>query len=162
MITSHNFNQAYEQYTVGLIPFRLLQDQAAVMIGLCANTHPECSAALAITDPDIQWLLQQPEASLDYSNLLGGAMFVCETTIDLKQIEGCDFAWAESHGDWPNVTEIPMTWDNCCYLDEVSGEPQWVLFLMCWNNAGGPIYYVPKYLWQIARVSEHIALSNAA
>lgn len=83
MIILDNFNQAYQQHKIGLITFRLLQDQAAVMIGLCANPHPERSAALAITDPDIQWLLQQPETSLDYSNLLGGDVFVCETSIDL-------------------------------------------------------------------------------
>ena len=55
-----------------------------------------------------------------------------------------------------------MSWDACDYLPEGLGDPQWVMFLMCWNNAGGPVYYVPKHLWASARVEEHIALTELA
>lgn len=105
--------------------------------------------------------MQQPEATQDYGDYLGGYVYVCETDEDLLQIQGCDFEWAEAHdGNWPNVTDIAMPWDACTYLSEASGDPQWVIFLLCWNNAGGPVYYVPKHLWQQARVAEHIEATN--
>jgi hypothetical protein len=161
MITIHNFNEAYQQYQHGLIPYRLLQDQAAVMLGLCSNPSPNVANSLDINDSHINWLLQQEESAFDYSDLLGGYFYICESEDDLLQIHGCDFEWAEAHdGNWPNVTELPMSWDSCCYLQESAGEPQWVLFLLCWNNAGGPVYYVPKHLWSTARVTEHIAATG--
>ena len=163
MITIHNFNDAYQHYQSRLIPYRLLQDQAAVMLGLCSNPHPTVANALDITDDDIHWLLLQQEAAFAYSDFLGGNVYVCEIEADLKQIHGCDFTWAETHaGEWPNVTDLPMAWDSCCYLQEPLGEPQWVIFLLCWNNAGGAVYYVPKQLWATARVSEHIAATDNA
>jgi len=162
MITIHNFNEAHQQYQDGLIPYRLIQDQAAVMLGICSKPPQTVVNSLDITDNDIHWLLQQGEASVDYADFLGGNVYVCETEDDLKQIHGCDFEWAEAHGGvWPNVTDMPMSWDSCCYLQESVGEPQWVIFLLCWNNAGGHVYYVPKRLWSAARVTEHIAATEA-
>ena len=161
MIEIQCFNEAYQDYIQNKTSFRLLQDQAAVMIGLCQNTYEFNGMPEKITDVDIAWLLAQPEASLSYENLLGGSIYICETADDLLQIKGCDFEWAEAHdGNWPNVTDIAMSWDACNYLDEASGDPQWVIFLMCWNNAGGPVYYVPKRLWVKARVAEHIEETN--
>ncbi len=158
MITIHNFKEAYQQYQHGLIAYRLVQDQATVMLSLCSDPSTNDVNSQEVTDSHIDWLLQQDEAALDYSDLLGGYFYVCETEDDLLQILGCDFEWAEAHhGNWPNVTELAMSWDSCYYLDELAVEPQWVLFLLCWNNAGGPVYYVPKHLWSTARVSEHIA-----
>ena len=160
MITIHNFNEAYQQYKSGFIPLRLLQEQAQIMLSL--TTHPPMTHAYKITNDRIDWLIQQPEATQDYLTMLGGHCCICECEADLKQIVGCDFAWAETHGGWPNVTDLPMSWDNCCYLQEAKDEPQWVTFLMCWNNAGGPTYYVPKKLWDIARVEKHIVLTESA
>ena len=160
MITMHNFNEAHQHFKTGLIPYRLLQEQAQVMLSL--TLYQPLKNAYEITDDNICWLSQQPEAISDYSMMLGGNFCVCECEADLKQITGCDFEWAESHGYWPNVTDIPMSWDNCYYLQEATGEPQWVNFLMCWNNAGGSVYFVPKHLWAIARVDEHIALTEMA
>lgn len=163
MIEIHNFNALHQHYKSGLIPYRLLQDQAAVMLGICSNPRPTVANASDITNDDINWLLQQDEAAADYSDFLGGNVYVCEAEADLLKIHGCDFEWAESHGGfWPNVTEMPMSWDSCNYLQEPKGGPQWVIFLLCWNNAGGHIYYVPKHLWQVARVIEHIAATDSA
>jgi hypothetical protein len=163
MIKIYYFNEACQYYTQHKISFRILQDQAAVMLGFCQNPHPSVSTPLEVTQADIDWLMQQSEAEQDYSDYLGGYVYVCETADDLLQIHGCDFEWAEAHdGHWPNVTDIPLSWDACNYLDEASGDPQWVIFLLCWNNAGGPVYYVPKHLWAKARVTEHIAASNPA
>ncbi len=163
MITSHNLNETYQQYQFNLIPYRLLQEQAFVMLSLCSNPSSQLDAPLAISDEEINWLLQQPEAAFDYSDYLGGDAYVCECEDDLKQVLGCDFKWAETHdGAWPNVTDLVMSWDSCCYLQENASEPLWALFLMCWNNAGGSAYYVPKPLWRAARVTEHIAATNNA
>ena len=153
MITIRNLNEAYQQYKEDLLPYRLLQEQAVVMLGICSKP----TDALSITNRDIQWLIQQPESAMNYLDMLGGDMHVCEQVSDLMLIQGCDIAWAETHkGSWPNVTDMPLSWDVCCYLDEPEGEPQWAMFLLCWNNAGGPVYYVPKRLWELARVTEHL------
>lgn len=157
MINLNSFNEAYLYYEQHMLDLRLLQDQAAVLIGLCKNPHHPDSNPLEITQADIDWLLHQPEATQNYNDFLGGNVFVCETEDDLLQIHGCDFEWAEAHdGQWPNVTDIAMSWDACTYLDEASGVPEWAMFLLCWNNAGGHVYYVPKHLWCQARVAEHI------
>ncbi len=163
MITIHNFNEAHQQYQSGIIPYRLLQALAAVMLGICSGPHLTVANALDITNDHINWLLQQDNATANYADFLGGDVFVCEIEADLLQINGCDFEWAETHdGVWPNVTDMAMSWDACNYLDEASGEPEWVMFLLCWNNAGGPVYYVPKQLWQAARVTEHMAATDTA
>jgi hypothetical protein len=161
MIKIHSFNEAYQQHKQHKISFRLLQDQAFIILGICQYQNLLITNPLEITESNIDWLMQQPEATQDYNEYLGGYVFLCETAQDLLHILGCDFEWAKAHdGKWPNVTDIAMTWDDCRYLEEVKGDPQWVIFVLCWNNAGGPIYYVPKYLWVQARVSEHIKATN--
>jgi hypothetical protein len=163
MIATHDFKEAYQQYQCNIIPYRLLQEQALVLLEFCSKPYLAVTYALDISDGAIQWLLQQKEATAPYLDFQGGNVFVCETEDDLKHILGCDFEWAEAHdGRWPNVMDIPMSWDVCSYLDEAEGEPQWVIFLLCWNNAGGPVYYIPNHLWQAARVIEHIAATNNA
>jgi len=161
MIKIHHFNEAYQLYQQHKLPFRLLQDQAALVLGFCQYSSSTVSNPIDITQTDMDWLIQQPEALQDYSNCLGGYVNICETETDLLQIHGCDFEWAEMHnGNWPNVTDMPMSWDACNYINEALGESQWVIFLFCWNNAGGPVYYVPKHLWELARVTEHIEATN--
>ena len=161
MIKLQNFNEIYQHYEQHKISFRVLQDQAAVMIDVCDNPNPPVANPIEITQADIDWLLQQEEASQGYGTLLGGDVYICETEADLLEIQGCDLDWAETHGGrWPNVTDMPMSWDVCEYLEETTGNPQWVIFMLCWNNAGGAIYYVPQHLWMQARVTEHIAATN--
>lgn len=161
MIKIHHFNEACLHYKQYKISFRLLQDQAVVLLGLCQSSHAQVSNPLDVTQADIDWLMQQPEATHDYGNYLGGYVYVCEMEEDLLKILGCDFEWAEAHdGSWPNVTDIAISWDACHYLGEAPGDPQWVMFLMCWNNAGGPVYYVPKHLWVKAKAAEHIEATN--
>lgn len=157
MIVIHNFKEAHELQ----IPFRLLQDQAMVLIGSCPQPGRYITEAFDICNSDIEWLLLQPEALEDYNGYLGGDIHICESEDDLKEIVGMDMEFAESHGNrWPNVTEQVMSWDQCAYLKQKDGEPEWALFLLCWNDAGGPVFYVPKHLWQAARVAEHIAETN--
>ena len=161
MITIHHFNDAHQMYQQHKMSFRLLQNQAFIILAICQNNPSLATNPLEITQSDIDWLMQQPEATHDYNEYLGGYVYICETEKDLLHILGCDFDWAEKHhGIWPNVTEKAMSWDTCNYLEEATGDPQWVIFLMCWNNAGGPTYYVPKHLWEKAKVKEHIAATN--
>jgi hypothetical protein len=161
MIVLHHFKEAHQFCRQRRIPLRLLQDQASVLIGICRNPHPAVADPLAITGEDINWLLRQKEAGEDFADLLGGYVHICETESDLTQIQGCDFEWADEHdGRWPNVMDMLLGWDSCTYLTESNGDPQWAMFLLCWNDAGGPVYYVPKHLWQLARVEEHMALTD--
>ncbi len=173
MVTIFSFEHAYHLYREGRIPLRLLQEQGLV-VGNYSDTDSWAPSAEVSTtslkgiadafdlgDGDIESLLGRPEASEGYNGLLGGAVHVCQTEDDLKQIEGMDMEWAETHGGkWPNVTDKPMSWDQCDYLKEKRGDSQWVVFLLCWNDAGGPVFYVPRHLWKQARVQEHIEETN--
>jgi hypothetical protein len=77
-------------------------------------------------------------------------------------IEGVDFEFAENNGGrWPNVTELPMSWDCCDYVNS-NITTGWAIFLLCSNNAGGNIYYVPQKLWTAARLAEHMEVHNKA
>lgn len=56
---------------------------------------------------------------------------------------------------------LPMSWDCCAYLAEAIGAmPYWGQFLLCSNNAGGDVYYVPKELRELARVEEHMTATE--
>ena len=91
-----------------------------------------------------------------FSYLFGGELKVCETEDDLKQVEGCDMKWAKEHNNqWPNVMDMPMSWDHAGFLDS-DEKTGWFIFLLCSNNAGGDVFYVPEALWEKARVREHL------
>jgi hypothetical protein len=108
-----------------------------------------------ITLEDAAKLFADKEDQLDY--WLGGSINICETEEDLKQVEGCDLEWAQAHNDtWPNVTDLPMSWDVCAYCGD-NPDNGWAVFVLCTNNAGGSSYYVPQHLWGAARLVEHIA-----
>ncbi len=161
MITIPHFIDAYRSWQQGRITWRLLQDQVAVLVAICRNTHRPIADALEVTDADIAWLLQQPEAADAYVDLVGGNVDIAQCKEDLAQIVGCDFEFAEQHGRWPNVTDLPIIFDQCSYVQEQSGAPMYVLLMTIWSDAGGPVYYVPKQLWIAARVPEHMAATNA-
>lgn len=161
MLTITSFTEAHQLYQKKHIPWRILQDQAAVLIGICENQHVGIADARDISLADIAWLLLQPESKHTYADFLGGNVFVCHCEDDLKQVIGIDMDWASRHGDrFPNVTDQPMAWDSCATLAEESGPAEWALFLLCWLDSGGPTYYIPKHLWTAARVAEHIAETN--
>ena len=112
-----------------------------------------------VTLAEIAERFQHEEEELDY--WVGGSINICETEEDLKQVEGCDFEWAEAHNNtWPNVTDLPMSWDVCAYCAD-NPDTGWAVFVLCTNNAGGSSYYVPQHLWGAARVAEHIAKHKA-
>lgn len=178
MLTLHSFHEAQRLTMRGLLPFRLLQDQAAVLWAYVDSASDSQSAPFVVPFvlpadfPTVPWLITgeqidalsaQAVASVPYADLLGGDVHVCESEADLLSVVGMDMEFADAHGGrWPNVTELPMAWDSCTYVTEANGESHWVLFLLCWSDAGGPVFYVPKHLWTAARVEEHMALTNAA
>lgn len=163
MIVIRNFKEAHHLSLQGRIPLRLVQDQALVLMGASPRPGRHINEAHEVTAEDIAWLLNRPEASKEYDWYLGGNCHICESETDLKQIVSMDMEFADAHGGrWPDVTDQVMSWDACDYLKEPSGEPGWAMFLLCWNDAGGPAYYVPKHLWQAARVAEHISATQQA
>jgi hypothetical protein len=85
---------------------------------------------------------------------MGGNAYICEKAADLEEITAIDFAWAEAHGQWPNITEKVLTWDAVEYKGNYC-----VIFLAT-NNAGGHWYYVPWYLWKEARIEENYCLHH--
>lgn len=129
-------------FKAGKLPLNLLQEQASVLL----SNMDDYEEAVDITVSAIDVLYSHPETSvIDYSSYLGGNVYVCETLEDLKQVEGCDMTFPDTHdGRWPNMTDMPLEGDSCCYIQ---GEPRFIMFLLCWNNAGGPVYYIPQNLW---------------
>lgn len=108
-----------------------------------------------ITLEDAAELFAREESDLDY--WVGGPINLCETEEDLKEVQGCDFKWAETHNNtWPNVTDLPMSWDVCAYCGD-NPDNGWAVFVLCTNNAGGPSFYIPQHLWKAARLTEHLA-----
>jgi hypothetical protein len=162
MIVLHTFRETHEQYQQGRIPFCVLQNLAKVMLDIEPMPNRYVFEATDISDVDIHWLLDTAVADEDYNGMLGGECHVCENEDDLLSIQGMDMEFAEAHGNrWPNVTELVMSWDACDYLPQQEGEPEWAMFLLCWNDAGGPVFYVPKRMWDVAHVAEHVAASKA-
>ncbi len=158
MVVIENFAHAYSLFQQGQHPLRLLQEQALLLLNTCPRPNRHIEEAFDITQSDLDWLRHQEVAAEAYNGMLGGEVYVCQSEVDLKQVVGMDMAFAKAHGNrWPDVTDQVMSWDQCKYLHQQDGSAEWALFLLCWNDAGGNTFFVPKHLWQAARVPEHIA-----
>jgi hypothetical protein len=95
----------------------------------------------------------------NFNAIFGGNIFICEFEEDLKQIEGCDFKWADTHdGKWPNITDTLIAWDAGGYVHEASSG--WAFVFMANSNAGGPSFYIPARLWEAARMGEQITFNH--
>lgn len=161
MITLHNFEEAFHQYSQQKFSLSVLQEQAFLVLQLCTQTPFRINSPIEISQIEIDWLMQQPEAASDYAIHFGGCCYICETRDDLLEVKGCDIEWANTHQNaWPNITDLPMVWDVSTYLQESDGSISWAMFYLAWNNAGGPIYFIPQALWLDARVEEHRQLST--
>lgn len=150
MIVLSNFIEALGQYRRGAIPYYLLQEQAALLFGLCRSRNVD---GFNITADDIKWLYGQPEARIAYKELFGGNVYVCQTEADILDVKGIGF-------EWPNVTDLPIPAVACFYNCEQECDPRWVTFLFRSDNGGHFLYYIPRALWKSARVNEHIAPTN--
>ena len=60
MITIHNFNEAQQLYRSGLNPYRLLQDQAQVMLSLTTQTHVANAFEITYTNIKMYYNKQMP------------------------------------------------------------------------------------------------------
>ena len=153
------YHKLYEGFKEGVVPFCVIQEIASAV---SESAELSVESPQTITEAfaeDIYTRLEDTEEN-SFSWLVGGDVFLCETEEDLKQIKGCDFEWAKAHNDeWPSVVDLPMSWDACDYVMS-DPDTEWVIFLLCWSNAGGPSYYVPKSLWEAARFEEHYKLHN--
>ena len=155
MKTFKNYHELYEAYKRNEVPFCILQENTSIM---SETAELDIESPPSVTEEFAEKVYNKLERIEEncFSWLAGGDLFICETEEDLKQIQGCDFEWAKAHNDqWPSVVDLPMSWDACDYVlnDPDTG---WALFLLCWNDAGGPVYYVPKSLWEAARLEEHM------
>lgn len=145
MIVLSNFSEALQQYRRGVIPYCLLQEQAALLIGLCRYRDVD---GFEITADDIRWLYGQQESRSAYKALLGGNVSVCQTEADILDVKGIDF-------EWPNVTDLPIPVVACFYNYEQDGDPRWATFLFRGSNGERFLYYIPRMLWKFARIEEH-------
>ncbi len=173
MIVIRSYQEAHRTFQQGQIPFRLLQEISFVMLGISDSnngtgenrtdnnrTANPVADATAITLADVSWLLTQPQANEEFMWTLGGNLHVCQTDADLADVTGIDMDFGNLHGRWPNVTELPMQWDQCQLLHEATGDPQWAVFMNCTNDSGGAVHWIPRSLWASARVPEHIQLTR--
>lgn len=153
MIVTRNFEEMDSLHQSGKVPFRIMQEITAMLLGLCGYTK-EIPEAIDVAQQEVDWLQQQ---KIDFMHYLGGNVFICETEDDLQQVTSMDMEFGKQHGRWPNVTEAVMAWDECKYLFNADGSADYALLFAATNNAGGPSWFIPSYLWQDARINEQIA-----
>lgn len=158
MLEYTNFQEMFDDYNKGLVPFCILEETARAVIFMCDLPVESFENLEKLSIKEIEDIAKDLETS-DYSFEmgLGGNIHLCETSADLLQVKCSNLEWEEEHGTMPNVTtpNLPIAWDDCNYVNQ-DIETGWAVFLLCTNNAGGPLYYIPKKLWKEARVEEHI------
>lgn len=154
MIEISSYKQAYQFHQSNRIPLVILQDIAFMLMNACQDIPPNVSTCSDINHDNLKWLSGQLAAEFNFNEYLGGSAFICESESELSCIKAFDQDWANDYGEWPNVTNKPIVWDVFYILND-----DWAVFAYLWNNAGGDIYYVPKSLWQQARVDEHRQLN---
>ena len=158
MIEIPSFRELFQLHQSGNVPFRIVQEVAYVLLGLCGY-EDDIPEPIAITQQEIDWLLNQPQ-DLDFMHYMGGLVFIAETRSDLLQITSMDTEFGEQHGRWPNCTEAVLALDECRYVLNAGRTAEYVLMFSATNNAGGSTWFIPPYLWETARVAEHIAATQ--
>lgn len=138
--------------------FRIVQEITAVLLGLCGY-EGDIPEPTAITQQEIDWLLTQSE-DIDFMTYLGGNVFICENEADLTQVTGMDMEFAKLHGRWPNCMEAILPLDEAKYLLNADGSSGFALLFSATNNAGGPSWFIPRHLWQVAQIDEQIEANH--
>ena len=155
MIEISSYKQAYQFHQANHISLVILQDIAFMLINACDPLSPQIvNVSSEINIEQLDALATLEAAEFSFNAYLGGSIFICESASELSNIKAFDQAWADEYGEWPNVTDKPMMWDVFYVMND-----EWAVFAYLWNNAGGDTYYVPKSLWQQARVDEHRQLN---
>lgn len=155
MIEINCIKQAHQLYQSNQLPLIVIQDIAFMFMGACQDIPPNVITYTDIDSDNLIRLSAQLSAEFSFNEFLGGNAYICETESDLTAIVAYDQDWFVQYGRWPNVTDKPMIWDVCNALNI-----EWAVFAYCWNNTGGKFFYVPKNLWDKAKVSEHLLMSN--
>ncbi len=154
MIEIRYFKEMADMNESGQAPFRPLQEITVVLLGL--SIYPkDIPEATDVTQQEIDWLLAQPKG-IEFMRYLGGNVHICETESDLLQVTSMDIDFGKQHGRWPNCTEAVLGWDECRYLLNADGTADYALLFAATNNAGGPSWFIPRHLWQVARIEEQI------
>lgn len=155
MIEISSYTKAYQFHQLNKLPLSILQDIAFMLMSAWQPLNPNlANKPSEISNAQLAWLSVQESAEFSFSEYLGGNVYICETESELSSIKAFDPEWADTYGEWPDVTDQPMVWDVCHKLNE-----EWAVFCCIWNNAGGDTYYVPSSLWQHARLDEHLELN---
>lgn len=165
MIILNSAAEMIAAYEAGKIDDVVLATNLITYDGWPNNLDAAAFEAAKKESPLAAWkMIEERYPSSEESNCFdwsfGGKIHICETEDDLKEVEGIDLEWLDTHdGKWPNVTELAMSWDVAEYAlnDAATG---WAVFLLCSNNAGGPVYMIPEKFWEVAKVSEHIKLTD--
>jgi hypothetical protein len=153
MITIHSFKEMTKLHQAGEVPYRIVQEIAFVLLGLCGGK--DVASAVDVTDAEIDWLLALPEET-DFMHYMGGWVYICETEEDLKQVTGMDFQFSEQHGRFPDCTEAILPLDDARVLINEDGTADYALLFAATNNAGGPSWFIPQHLWQAAMIDKQI------
>lgn len=155
MIEIRSFKQMADLHQAGPVPYRIVQEITSVLLGLCGYDK-DIPEPVGVTQQEVDWLLSLSD-HLDFMHYLGGHAYLCQTESDLRQVTGMDMEFAKAHGRWPNITEAVLAWDDCRCLPNAEGHIDYALCFAATNNAGGPSWFIPRHLWQAARIDEQIA-----
>lgn len=150
MVEINSFKQAFQLYQSSQLSLAVTQHLAFMLMNACDAIPPNFHGYTDINTGNLTWLANQLAAEFSFDEYLGGNVYICEFESDLLAIVAFDQDWADQYGRWPNVTDKPLVWDLCLVLND-----EWAVFGYCWNNAGGAVYYIPRSLWERARVGEH-------
>lgn len=157
MIVYHTTAEIADAFTAGILPFELARDMVCAVPPNDENgEYIEPAEYEKITEKYIAWIGRQ---NINLVEKLGGSAYICTNFDDLLQVEGMDFEFSAKHDRWPNVTELPLSWDQVEVIQTSLGK--FCVFFLATNDAGGALYYVPESLFAAAKVEEHLELNNA-
>lgn len=116
---------------------------------ICADTLEELETKFP---PDLvdtlkdKGLIEWPDCDEFYSDYFGGSFYLIETDEDLTHIKNTKFK---------SILEEADAFDQCEFINE-----QYVLILLCVNNAGGPTYFVhKKFVDKYLTIKDSISLT---
>ena len=159
MIEISNYKELVELYRAGKLNrqqgyFRIVQEISAVLLGLCGYTE-DIPEPVEVTQQEIDWLQTRVD-DIDFMHYLGGNVFIVEAEADLAEVVGMDFEFSQVHRRWPNCMEAILPLDEAKYLFNADGTADYALLFAATNDAGGPSWFIPRHLWQAARIAEQI------
>jgi hypothetical protein len=141
VLTITSFKHANELYLTAKIPY-VIYKQIIYSFKSYNEDFDTDGAILASSDSE------EP-----FNGIFGGEIYVIESLDDLKEIS----TGIASGNRWLSLAEVPDSFDMCEWIDK-DPKTGYVGVLMCWNDAGGPLYFIPKE-FVTANVKESIRLT---